>query len=89
MNDEIGKPAAGVGDASDRVTVSRVVERPPELRPSLGSARPGGEVAWLLDEGRRQVSLADLLPKSAAWLAAMQIVMQETEAAAAAKPTGV
>jgi len=61
MNDEIGKPAAGVGDASDRVTVSRVVERPPELRPSLGSARPGGEVAWLLDEGRRQVSLADLL----------------------------
>ena len=39
--------------------------------------------------GSGEVSLADLLPKSAAWLAAMQIVMQETEAAAAAKPTGV
>ena len=61
MNDRIVRPAARAGDAVDSVTVSRVVDRPPELRPSLGSAAPGGEAAWLLEEGRRQDSLADLL----------------------------
>ncbi len=61
MNDEIGKPALGVGDAAESVTVSRIVERPPELRPSLGSAAQGGEVTWLLEDGRRQVSLAELV----------------------------
>lgn len=51
---------AGVGDAADRVTVVDIVGRPPELRPSLGSA-PGHDVMrWLLEDGRRHVSMAAL-----------------------------
>lgn len=38
--------------------------------------------------GHREITLADLLPKSEDWLAAIQTAMQETEAAGAAKTTG-
>lgn len=44
------------------------------------------EKAWTrVYVGTREVSLADLLPKSAAWLAAIQTAVTETEIAAAAK----
>lgn len=45
----------------DRVRVTEIVTRPPELRPSLGSARRGDEMRWLIEEGRRRTSLAALL----------------------------
>ncbi|MBL8698627.1 MAG: adenylate/guanylate cyclase domain-containing protein [Alphaproteobacteria bacterium] len=61
MTDQPPLRPAGVGDAVDRLTIVEVVERPPELRPSLGSGVARNEVRWLLDDGRRHVSMAALV----------------------------
>jgi adenylate cyclase len=53
--------AAGVGDAADRVSVVEIIERPADLRPSLGSGSAHDDLRWLLEDGRRHVSLAALV----------------------------
>jgi adenylate cyclase len=45
----------------ERVQVMQTVTRPPGSRPGLGSRPPGDEMRWLIEEGRRQTSLAALL----------------------------
>jgi adenylate cyclase len=45
----------------NRVHVTAIVNRPPELRPDLGSGARGDEMRWLIEEGRRHASLAALL----------------------------
>lgn len=60
MTDRIPTPAAGVGDATSRVSIVEEIVRPPELRPSLGSGAGHDELRWLLEEGRGYVSLAAL-----------------------------
>jgi len=78
----------GLEESAGRKYIKAVADLVPGARVEERAGAKGFAFSKVLIRDR-EITLADLLPKSADWLAAIQTAMQETEAAGAAKAADI